>query len=339
MSLITTNTTTKEPNTKVASYYGQSLKPNIGKLTFGNYEFKPWFGNPAYFYPTEGKYDMLGYNYSNMVTMDPNKRTRSKNYNKNDCYVDHLYICEYCFKYSIEENEIIQHWSKCKYNTDKPNIGRLVYHDEKKRIMIREIQGYKDLLFSQNLSLFGKLFLDDKSVYYNLDHFNFYIYYGIDGRTSNYIPMGFFSKEMIAYDLTTNLACICVFPPFQNRHIGSLLIEFSYELANKSQFCSGPEIPLSPYGRIVYLKYWSKKLASIIWEEQRNGKLNFSLDKLSQISSFRKEDILYTLEHMNVLVTTSNDEIILSGNIFNKWLKDNNANTNKNLLDTKSIRL
>ncbi|KAI5964724.1 SAS2 [Candida pseudojiufengensis] len=337
MLLTTTNTNAKEPNSKVTSYYGQSIKPNIGKITFGNYEFEPWFGNPAYFYPTEGKLDMLGYSYSNLVTANPNNRLRPKNYDKNDCFVDHLFVCEFCFKYSSNESQLIQHSSACKYNTDKPEVGKLVYYDKENRIIVREVQGFKDLLFCQSLSLFGKLFLDDKSVYYNLDHFNFYIYYGIDGRSSKYIPMGFFSKEMIAYDPTINLACICVFPPFQNRHIGSFLIELSYHLASNPQ--SGPEVPLSPYGKIVYLKYWSRRLASIIWKEQINGETSYTLDQLSNVSGFRKEDILYTLEHMNILATSSKNEVVHSIVNFKNWLQFNNISANQNLLDTKSIHV
>ena len=104
--------------------------------------------------------------------------------------------------------------------------------------------------------------------------------------------MGFFSKEVLSYDNDNNLACICVFPPFQRRHLGSLLIEFLYQLAavTPGQLkSSGPEFPLSPYGKVTYLRFWSKRLATKIHELQGS----FTLSQLSKETGFRKEDTSY----------------------------------------------
>lgn len=327
----------KKSSLKSTSYYGQLEKPNIGTVTFGKYEFEPWYGNPAYFNPYEGVPNMLGYEYGNMIAEDPMARKRLKSYSLEECFVDHLYVCEYCFKYTAKENEMLEHWEICKFHRENPDVGTLVYYDRKKNHIIREVKGYEDPLFCQNLCLFGKLFLDDKSVYFNIDHFNFYVFYAKDGER-DYIPMGFFSKEMIAYDPTTNLACICVFPPFQRRHIGAMLIEFLYELARLTQESSGPEIPLSPYGKVSYLHYWSKNLAKELIQRRSRS---FTLEELSTATGYRKEDILFTLEYMEILMQDSNGKVTFSSDRFQQWIKSTEFDINKQhpLLDKKSLLL
>ena len=150
-----------------------------------------------------------------------------------------------------------QHVTACTYNRKRPSKGKLLYHDQANGYIIREVRGFQDPLFCQNLCLFGKLFLDDKSVYYNIDHFDFILF---SVKTIPPIFPWVFSKEVLSYDNDNNLACICVFP-FQRRHLGSLLIEFLYQLAavTPGQLkSSGPEFPLSPYGKVTYLRFWSK---------------------------------------------------------------------------------
>ncbi|KAI3402387.2 SAS2 [Candida oxycetoniae] len=335
-------TTFESPKTvtaasKAVTFYGQCKKPSIGKVLFGKYEFEPWFGNAAYFYPHEGPHDVLGFEYANQIASNPTSRMRSKAaYNEKEYWIENLTVCEYCFKYSARRDEVTNHTRRCKLNRAKPNIGKLVYYDFHKDIIIREIRGFQEPLLCQNLCLFGKLFLDDKSVYYNIDHFNFYIYYGKDGE-ENFKPMAFFSKEMISYESANNLACICVFPPFQRRHIGAMLIEFSYKIAKSlSEESSGPEVPLSPFGKVAYLRFWSKSVASILTKKQKASK-SFTLEELSKTTGYRKEDILYTLEHMNILVLKPNNELIISMPRFKKWIAANkyNPKSQHDLLEAK----
>ncbi|KAK6454691.1 acyl-CoA N-acyltransferase [Scheffersomyces xylosifermentans] len=268
-------------------------------------------------------------------------------------WLDELYVCDYCFKYTTNAHEISQHRAACVYNTPKPIIGRLLYRDDNSPYLIREVRGFKNSLFCQNLCLFGKLFLDDKSVYYNIDYFNFYIVYGYDENDNSeadpdlppyeerqFKPMGFFSKEILSYDTDNNLACICVFPPFQRRHLGSLMIEFSYELAKVTpgQLRSGPEFPLSPYGKVSYLKYWSKKLSHLITANLKAG-MTFSINDLSDLTGFRKEDILLTLEYMKLLKKDSRGNVkLLLGNL-EKWCIENRVDPNqeKSMLNTECL--
>ena len=52
--------------------------------------------------------------------------------------------------------------------------------------------------------------------------------------------VGYFSKEKNSWD-NNNLACILVFPPWQGKGIGQLLIEASYHLSHRENRIGGPE--------------------------------------------------------------------------------------------------
>ena len=105
-------------------------------------------------------------------------------------------------------------------------------------------------LFCQNLSLFAKLFLENKSVCYDLTSFNYYLLVYNNSNVSSSTPdedesssqqvIGFFSKEKMSWD-NNNLACILVFPPWQKRGLGKILMGVSYELSRKEGRIGGPE--------------------------------------------------------------------------------------------------
>lgn len=59
---------------------------------------------------------------------------------------------------------------------------------------------------------------------------------GADGRQ----VVGFFSKEKMSWD-NYNLACICVFPPWQKQGWGQVLMGASYELGRHEGRLGGPE--------------------------------------------------------------------------------------------------
>lgn len=318
----TTNTT----NIAEEDEYGVLKKPNIKTVVFGDLEIVPWYGNAAYF---DAKYSKssLGIdidtnrstgkssNGSKQVPKSQNSPTPTTNGgtgggdNNDHFWLDRLFVCEYCFKYTAQETKFETHRVTCKHNEKLPTIGNLVYWDDRSPFIIRHIKGYADPLFCQNLCLFGKLFLDDKSVYYNVNQFDFYVLYGIDPNElingldmSNFKPMGFYSKELLSWDDDNNLACICIFPPYQRMHLGSLLIEFLYQVAKLTpgQYFSGPEFPLSPFGKVSYYNFWAKKLAPIILQEFSDRQF-ISLRDLAYRTGFRKDDILIALDYMEVL--------------------------------------
>lgn len=103
-----------------------------------------------------------------------------------------------------------------------------------------EVDGKKNKIYCQNLCLLAKLFLDHKTLYYDVEPFLFYIMTECDSRGCHMV--GYFSKVHsklveLACELTLfsqeknspddyNLACILTLPPFQRKGYGKLLISF-----------------------------------------------------------------------------------------------------------------
>lgn len=120
----------------------------------------------------------------------------------------------------------------------EPPPGSLIYTRD--GVAIHEIDGEEHKLFAQNLSLFAKLFLDTKSVFYDVTTFRYYLLTLHDGSTGETQIVGFFSKEKMSWD-NNNLACILVFPPWQRRGFGQILMGASYELSRREGRLGGPE--------------------------------------------------------------------------------------------------
>ena len=160
-----------------------------------------------------------------------------------------LWVCSGCFKYMQTPGAFLAHQRRCTY-THPP--GRKVY--ERGAHIIWEVDGAGARLYAQNLCLFGKLFIDHKTIFFDVDPFQFYV---LTDATSQYDHvLGFFSKERVSYD-DYNLACIITFPPYQKRGYGTLLIELSYYLSRTARVTGTPERPLSELGLKGYVSYWT----------------------------------------------------------------------------------
>ncbi|CAN0024507.1 unnamed protein product, partial [Choristocarpus tenellus] len=103
-----------------------------------------------------------------------------------------------------------------------------IYRD--KSLAMFEVDGSEQKEYGQNLCSLAKLFLDHKTLYYDVDPFLFYVMCEVD--EFGFHPVGYFSKEKYS-DLGYNLACILTFPAFQRKGYGRFLISFSYELSKK----------------------------------------------------------------------------------------------------------
>lgn len=158
-------------------------------------------------------------------------------------------------------------------------------------------------LFAQNLSLFAKLFLDNKSIFFDVTSFNYYLLVHTPDGTSSHHPqvVGFFSKEKMSWD-NNNLACILVFPPWQRKGLGKILMGVSYELSRRENRIGGPEKPLSELGRRGYLRFWEARVARAILGLK--VKRTLSVGEIAKVCWVLPEDVVVTLKDMGVLTAS-----------------------------------
>lgn len=210
-------------------------------------------------------------------------------------------------------------------STDAP--GTHVYTS--RGYSLYEIDGEKDKLYAQNLCLFAKLFLDTKSVFYDVTTFLYYLLVAhtptpsipntrLDGDApvgQNQV-VGFFSKEKMSWD-NNNLACILVFPPWQKQGLGQILMGASYEMSKRKEgladlrsvslLCSNQQMQrslthttaLSDLGYLAYMHYWSQTLARTLLSCP--SKKTLTVHDLGQRTFIVPDDIIATLEAMDVL--------------------------------------
>jgi MOZ/SAS family len=212
-----------------------------------------------------------------------------------------LYICPFCFRYTPHQSAYVahlrHHQQLRKVDAELPPVPASaipVYSYD--GYSVWEIDGETEKLYCQNLSLFGKLFLEQKSVFFDTGGFLYYVLTytppetasstvrgvkGHGGRDSNFKDdlglkteiLGFFSKENPSWD-SNNLACILIFPPYQHRQLGKLLMSVSYKLSGwewEGGVIGGPEKPLSVMGRRSYLQFWSERIARFMLGESADA--------------------------------------------------------------------
>lgn len=163
-------------------------------------------------------------------------------------------------------------------------------------------------LFTQNLSLFAKLFIDTKSVCFDAATFLFYLL--IDQHPSHLFTtpgpsdsppevhpqiVGFFSKEKLSWD-NNNLACILVFPPWQKLGLGQMMMAASYELSKRDGRLGGPERPLSTAGAASYAIYWCRTIGKLLLARPQNKPV--SVKEISKRTYMIPEDVIAVLVQM-----------------------------------------
>lgn len=238
---------------------------NINTIEFGKYMIETWYYSP---YPEE----------------------HSK--------CSKLYICEFCLKYMKKKTTLMRHKEKC---TLRHPPGNEIYR--KDNLSMFEVDGSVNKIYCQNICLLAKLFLDHKTLYYDVEPFLFYVLTEVDDKGCHMV--GYFSKEKNSPD-DFNLACILILPPFQRKGFGKFLIAFSYELSKLENKVGTPEKPLSDLGLLSFRSYWTEVLLNILKEH----KGNLSIKDISARTSIKTEDIIATLQSLHLIKYWKGQHII-----------------------------
>ncbi|XP_066877588.1 histone acetyltransferase KAT7 isoform X4 [Kogia breviceps] len=186
----------------------------IKTIAFGRYELDTWYHSP---YPEE--YARLG----------------------------RLYMCEFCLKYMKSQTILRRHMAKCVW---KHPPGDEIYR--KGSISVFEVDGKKNKIYCQNLCLLAKLFLDHKTLYYDVEPFLFYVMTEADNTGCHLI--GYFSKEKNSF-LNYNVSCILTMPQYMRQGYGKMLIDFKIS----QETAVNPVDIVSTLQALQMLKYWKGK--------------------------------------------------------------------------------
>lgn len=101
-----------------------------------------------------------------------------------------------------------------------------------------------------------------------------------------------------------NLACILVFPPWQRKGLGALLMGASYEISRREGILGGPEKPISDLGKKGYKRFWAGEIARWLLglEETREEAARIvDVQDCSQATWICLDDCLAVLRDMGVV--------------------------------------
>ncbi|PHT44721.1 putative MYST-like histone acetyltransferase 1 [Capsicum baccatum] len=149
---------------------------NIATIEFGRYEIETW-----YFLPFIPEY--------------------------NDC--SKLFFSEFCLNFMKRKEQLQRHMRKC--NLKHPPSDEIYRSGT---LSMFEVDGKKNKVYGQNLCYWAKLFLDHKTLHYDVNLFLFYVLRECDDRGCHMV--GYFSKKKHSEEFY-NLDCILTLPPYQRK--------------------------------------------------------------------------------------------------------------------------
>ncbi|XP_062387624.1 histone acetyltransferase KAT7-like isoform X3 [Sardina pilchardus] len=267
----------------------------IKTIVFGRYELDTWYHSP---YPEE--YARLG----------------------------RLYMCEFCLKYMKSQTILRRHMAKCVW---KHPPGDEIYR--KGTISVFEVDGKKNKIYCQNLCLLAKLFLDHKTLYYDVEPFLFYVMTEADNTGCHLV--GYFSKEKNSF-LNYNVSCILTMPQYMRQGFGKMLIDFSYLLSKVEERVGSPERPLSDLGLISYRSYWKEVLLRYLHNFQ--GK-EVSIKEISQETAVNPVDIVSTLQSLQMLKYWKGKHLVLKRqDLIDDWKAKESKRGNSKAIDPAALK-
>ncbi|KAM4523984.1 histone acetyltransferase KAT6B isoform 1-T6 [Odontesthes bonariensis] len=264
-------------------------------IEFGKYEIQTWYSSP---YPPE---------YSRLQK---------------------LYLCEFCLKYMRSKNILQRHTKKCGWFHPPANE---IYR--KDNLSVFEVDGNVSKLFCQNLCLLAKLFLDHKTLYYDVEPFLFYILTKNDEKGCHLV--GYFSKEKLCQQ-KYNVSCIMIMPQYQRQGFGRFLIDFSYLLTRQERQAGSPEKPLSDLGRLSYLAYWKSVILVHLYKHPDK---HISVKGISRATGMCPHDIATTLQQLG-MIDRQDGRIVLirRERLIQRHMERLRANPRQNEVDPNALR-
>nr|CAB3257901.1 ZF(C2HC)-2 zinc finger protein [Phallusia mammillata] len=222
-----------------------------------------------------------------------------------------LYICEFCLKYMKSSTILRRHMAKCVWRHPP---GDEIYR--KGTVSVFEVDGKKNKIYCQNVCLLAKLFLDHKTLYYDVEPFLFYVMTEAD--LSGCHMVGYFSKEKNSF-LNYNVSCILTMPQYMRKGYGKMLIDFSYLLSRREGKIGSPERPLSDLGLLSYRSYWTDVILGYLSERETAAEL--SIRDISQETAVNPSDIVSTLQALQMLKYWKGKHIILKKqDMLDEWV-------------------
>eukprot|EP00795_Rhopilema_esculentum_P005106 gene5106-225_t len=202
-----------------------------------------------------------------------------------------LYLCEFCLKYMKTRTILKRHLMKCQWS--HPPANEIYRKDD---LSVFEVDGAISKIYCQNLCLLAKLFLDHKTLYYDVEPFLFYVLTKND-RTGSHL-IGYFSKEK-ACQQKYNVSCIMTMPQYQRQGFGRFLIDFSYLLSRIEKQPGSPEKPLSDLGLITYQNYWKSIIVEYLYKCMDTRTV--SIKGISEATGMDPHDIAAALQQLNFI--------------------------------------
>lgn len=200
-----------------------------------------------------------------------------------------------------------RHLEKCVWRHPP---GREIYR--KGTLSFFEVDGKFNKIYCQNLCLLAKLFLDHKTLYFDVEPFLFYILTQYDDASGSFQMIGYFSKEKQSI-MNYNLSCILILPQFMTQGYGRLLIDFSYLLSRVEGKLGSPERPLSDLGLLSYRSYWKTRVLGYL--AGRVDEPEILVKDISVETGILSNDIISTLQYIGLIKYWKGKHVILKDHV------------------------